>query len=228
MFKISRLLKKKTAYFIIGIAIACLVLGPLFGMLLDKMTVYEGKPKVIQEDSSTGLTNAFAYPVTLSKDQKLIVEISEFYPNSSITIKIIAKSVYNQEFSLDNPPGGIPGLQFVYSEFGWGSSPADSTIGASSLTLPGNGIYFYIEFMGDRGGVWPEISLISWPGDYYVIVYGTNTGPVSDTNVTFDITIKVDGPGEALNNLLILVGALIIVAYVMAALVSVLKANYLR
>ena len=78
--------------------------------------------------------------------------------------------------------------------------------------------------MGDRVGD----SLISWPGDYYVIVYGINTGPVSDTNVTFDITIKVDGPGEALNNLLILVGALIIVAYVMAALVSVLKANYLR
>jgi hypothetical protein len=224
MFKISRLLKKKTAYFIIGIGIICLVLGPLFGMLLDKMTLYDGKPEVIQEDSSIGLTNAFGYQVTLSKDQKLIVEISEFYPNSSITIKIIAKSVYNREFSLDSNPGGIPGLQFVYSEFGWGSSPAGSTVGASSLTLPSNGIYFYIEFMGDRVGD----SLISWPGDYYVIVYGTNTGPVSDTNVTFDITIKVDGPGEALNNLLILVGALIIVAYVMAALVSVLKANYLR
>jgi len=224
MFKISRLLKKKTAYFIIGIAIACLVLGPLFGMLLDKMTVYEGKPKVIQEDSSTGLTNAFAYQVTLTKDQKLIVEISEFYPNSSITIKIIAESVYKRGYSLDSNPGGIPGLQFVYSEFGWGSSPAGSTNGATSLSLPSSGIYFYIEFMGDRVGD----SLISWPGDYYVIVYGTNTGPVSDTNVTFDITIKVDGPGEALNNLLILIGALIIVVYVMAALISVLKANYLR
>ena len=140
MFKISRLLKKKTAYFIIGIGIACLILGPLFGMLLDKMTIMEGKPKVIQEDSSTGLTNAFGYPVTLTKDQKLIVEISEFYPNSSITVKIIAKSVYDRAYSLDSNPGGISGLQFVYSEFGWGSSPAGSTNGASSLSLPSSGI----------------------------------------------------------------------------------------
>ena len=224
MLKISRLLKKKTAYFIIGIGIACLVLGPLFGILLDKMAIYESKPRVIQEDSSSGITKAFAYPVTLSKDQKLVVEISEFYPNSSVTIKIIAKSVHNLAYSLNSTPGGISGLQFVYSEFGWGSSPAGSTHGDNSLSLPSDGIYFYIEFMGDRVGD----SLISWPGDYYVVVYGSNSGPPSDTNVSFDITIKVDGPGETLNNLLILVGALILVVYVMAVLVSVLKANYLR
>jgi len=132
--------------------------------------------------------------------------------------------VYDRAISLDSNPGGISGLQFVYSEFGWGSSPAGSTVGVSSLSLPSSGIYFYIEFMGGRVGD----SLISWPGDYYVIVYGTNTGPVSDTNVYFDITIKVDGPGQTLTNLLILVGALILVAYVMLVLISVLKANYLR
>lgn len=125
---------------------------------------------------------------------------------------------------MDSVPGGVTGLEFVYSEFGWGSSPAGSTVGTNSLTLPSSGIYFYIEFMGDRVGD----SLISWPGDYYVIVYGSNSGPVSDTNVAFDITIKVDGPGETLNNLLILIGVLILIVYVMAALVSVLKANYLR
>ena len=220
--KLSRLLKKKTAYFIIGIGIICLVLGPLLGILFDKTSIYEGKPQVVQEASSTSIRNAFAQPVTLSKDQKLIIEISEFYPNSSVTIRIIAKSVYDREFSQDNPPPS--GLQFVYSEFGWGNSPGGSTTGTNSLSLPSSGIYFYIEFMGGRDG----ISLISWPGDYYVIVYGSNSGPPSNTNVSFDITIKTDGPGETLNNLLILVGALIIVVYVMAVLVSVLKANYLR
>jgi len=224
MLKISRLLKKKTAYIIIGIGVACLVLGPLFGILLDKMTIYERKPQVIQEDSTTSVRNAFAQAVTLSKDQKLIVEISEFYPNSSVTIRIITKSVFDRAYSLDDPPGGLSGLEFVYSEFGWGSSPAGSTVGTTSLSLPGNGIYFYIEFMGDRVGD----SLISWPGDYYVIVYGSNSGPVTDTNVAFDITIKVDGPGQALNNLLILIGAFILVVYIMAVLISVLKANYLR
>ena len=222
--KISRLLKKKTAYFIIGIGVICLVLGPLLGILLDKTTIYEGKPQVIQEDSTTSIRNAFAQQVTLTKDQKLIVEIAEFYENSSVTIRIVAKSAYDQAYSLDSAPGGIPRLEFVYSEFGWGSSPAGSTSGDNSLNLPSDGIYFYIEFMGSRDG----ISLITWPGDYYVIVYGTNSGPPSATDVAFDITIKVDGLGETLSNLLVLIGALIIVVYVLAVLVSVLKANYLR
>ncbi|MFX1288191.1 MAG: hypothetical protein ACFFFY_06500 [Promethearchaeota archaeon] len=220
----SRLLKKKTAYLIIGISIACLILGPLLGILLDKMTVYEGKPEIIQEDSNTSIRDAFAYPVTLNKDQKLIIEIAEFYENSSVTIRIVAKSAYDQAYSLDNPPGGVSNLEFVYSEFGWGSSPGGSTFGANSLTLPSNGIYFYIEFMGDRVGD----SLVSWPGDYYIIVYGLNSGPPSVTSVVFDITIKIDGPGQALNNFLILIGIAILLIYVMAVLVSVLKANYLR
>ena len=222
--KLSRLLKKKTAYFIIGIGILCLVLGPLLGILLDKTSISEGKPQSVQEASTSSIRSAFAQPVTLSKDQKLIVEISEFYENSSVTIRIVAKSSYDQAYSLDNAPGGIPRLEFVYSEFGWGSTPAGSTVGDNSLSLPSDGIYFYIEFMGDRTGD----SLISWPGDYYVIVYGSNSGPPSVTSVYFDITIKVDGPGETLNNIFILIGVLIIVIYVMAVLISVLKANYLR
>ena len=220
----SRLLRKKTAYLIIGIAIVCIIMGPILGILLDKMTVYEAKPTIIQEDSSSGLTRAFAQEVTLSKDQKLIVEISQFYPNASVTIKILAKSVYDRAYSLNNTPGGLTGLQFVYSEFGWGQSPAGSTTGTNVLSLPTNGIYFYIEFMGDRVGD----SLVSWPGDYYVIVYGSNSGPASIRTVPFDITIKVDGPGEALNNFLILAGVIIIIIYVMAVLISILKANYLR
>jgi len=224
MLKMSRLLKKKTAYIIIGISIACLILGPVMGILFDKITVYDKKLELIQEDSSSGITEAFAYPVTLSKDQKLIVEISEFYTNTTVYIKIIAKSAYEQAISLNSTPGSIPGLQFVYSEFGWGSSPSGSTNGDSLLILPNNGIYFYIEFMGDRVGD----SLISWPGDYYVIVYGTNSGPASAQDVYFDINIKVDGPGETLNNLFIFIGALILFAYAALALISILKANYLR
>ena len=194
------------------------------GLLFDKMTIYDKKPQLIQEDSNNYITEAFAHPVTLSKDQKLIVEISEFYPNTTVTIKIITKSAYDRRFSMNDTPG-LPGLEFVYSKFGWGASPAGSTDDATELTLsPGSDIYYYIEFMGHRY----QDSLISWPGDYYVIVYGTNFGPASVTDVFFDISIKVDGPGETLNNLLIIIGAIILVAYAALALVSILKANYLR
>ena len=222
--KMSRFLKKKTAYFFIGIGIACLILGPLLGVLLDKMIVYDRKTEVIHEDSSSYIRDAFAYPVTLAKDQKLIIEIAEYYENSSVTIRIVAKSAYDQAYSLNSAPGGITHLDFVYSEFGWDPYQyyEPSGTGVDTLSLPTNGMYFYIEFMGDRNGD----TLISWPGDYYVIVYGANSGP--STSVAFDITIKVDGPGQELNNIFVLIGALIIIIYVMAVLISVLKANYLR
>jgi len=200
-----------------------LILGPVIGLIFDKVTLYDKDIQPMQEDSNSGLTKAFAYKVTLSKDQKLIVEISEFYPNTSITIKIIAEGLYDQAYSLNSTPSGISGLQFVYSEFGWGTSPSGSTNGATALSLPSSGIYYYIEFMGDRTGD----SLISWPGDYYVIVYGTNSGPASALDVNFDITIKVDGPGDTLNNLLMMVGALVLVAYAALALISILKVNYI-
>jgi hypothetical protein len=154
----------------------------------------------------------------------MTVKRSDFYPNSSVTIRILAKSTYLRAHSLNSTTSGVAGLQFVYCEFGYGTTPAGSTNGANTLTMPTNGIFFYIEFMGDRVGD----SLISWPGDYYVVVYGSNSGPASDVDVPFDIQMKVDGPGEMLYNYLILIGVLIILIYLMVALTSVLKANYLR
>jgi hypothetical protein len=223
MVKTNKFLKKKTAYIILGIGAICLILGPIFGVALDKMTIYDSKPEIIQEDS-VRITKAFAHKVTLNRDQKLIIVISDFYPNSSVTIRILAKSTYDKAYSDNVTTNSVFGLEFVYSEFGYGASPSGSTWGADTLTLPASGIYFYIEFMGDRTGD----SLISWPGDYYVVVYGSNSGPASDLNVLFDIQIKVDGPGEALYNAFILIGVLIILIYLMVALISVLKANYLR
>ena len=224
MVKSNKFLKKKTAYIILGIGAICLILGPVFGIVLDKMTIYDSKTESIQENSADGMIDAFAYPVTLNKDQKLIIIISDFYPNSTVTIMILAKSMYQRAYSMNSTTSGVIGLEFVYSEFGYGTTPAGSTDSANSLTLPDDGIYFYIEFMGDRAGY----SLISWPGDYYIVVYGSNIGPASDINVLFDIQIKVDGPGETLYNIFILIGVLIILIYLMVALISVLKANYLR
>ena len=200
MVEMNKILKKKTAYIILGIGALCLILGPIFGVALDKMTIYDSKPEIIQEDS-VRITKAFAFPVTLDRDQKLIIVISDFYPNSSVTIRILAKSTYDRAYSENDTTSSVSGLQFVYSEFGYGATPAGSTVGTNTLTLPANGIFFYIEFMGDRTGD----SLISWPGDYYVVVCGSNSGPASEINVLFDIKIKVDGPGEALYNFFILI-----------------------
>ena len=224
MAKWDNLLKKKTAYLIVGIGIICLILGPILGIVLNKTIVFGAKPEVITESSVSGITRAFAQPVTLAKDQKLTVEISEFYQNCSITIKILAKSTYESAYRVNSTPGSISGLDFVYSVFGWGTTPSGGTSGATALSLPGNGLYLYIEFMGTRSGD----ALISWPGDYFVIVYGTNSGGPTDIKVSFDITIAVDGPGDVLLNLFILVGAFLLILYFVAAVIVILRKNYFR
>ena len=78
--------------------------------------------------------------------------------------------------------------------------------------------------MGTRSGD----ALISWPGDYFVIVYGTNSGGPTDIYVSFDITIAVDGPGDLLLNLFILVGAFLLILYFIAAVIVILRKNYFR
>jgi len=227
MVEMNKILKKKTAYIILGIGALCLILGPIFGVALDKMTIYDSKPEIIKEDSADGMREAFAHKVTLNRDQKLIIEISDFYENSSVTIIILTNSVYKKAYSENSTTSNAIGSQFVYSKFGYGTDPKYSTEGDNTLTLPdaiSGAISFYIEFMGGRNGDY----LISWPGDYYVVVYGSNSGPASKVNVLFDIQIKIDGPGEALYNFFILIGVLIVLIYLMVALTSVLKANYLR
>jgi hypothetical protein len=222
--KLDGLLRKKGAYIFVGIAVLCLILGPILGIVLKKVTIYENYPEVIQEDSTAGITRAFAHPFTLAKDQKLIVELSEFYPNSSVTFKIIAKSTYDFAVIGNNTPGSLSGLQFVYSVFGWGTSPAGGTQGTTAIGAPSNGLYLYIEFMGTRSGD----ALISWPGDYYVIIYGTNSGGATDINVLFDIKMSLDGPGDILFNLFILVGVFMLLFYFLAAIITILRKNYFR
>jgi hypothetical protein len=224
MAKWDGLLKKKSAYLIIGIAIICLILGPILGTFLKTTIVYQAKPEVIQEDSVSGITRAFDQSVTLAKDQKLIIEIAEFYPNSSVTLKILAKSTYQSAKIANSTPGSISGLDFVYSVFGWGTSPSGGTQGATALSLPSNGLYLYIEFMGTRSGD----ALISWPGDYVVIAYGTNSGGPTDIDVSFDITISVDGPGDILLNVFVLLGVFLLMFYFIAAVIVILRKNYFR
>ncbi|MFW9949227.1 MAG: hypothetical protein ACFFKA_03755 [Candidatus Thorarchaeota archaeon] len=189
--------------------------------LKDREEIYN---EVIQEYSVSGITQAYAKEVSLAKDQKLIIEIAEFYPNCSVTIKILAKSTFNEAMIANSTPGSIGGLDFVYSVFGWGTTPSGGTNGATALTLPSNGLYLYIEFMGTRSGD----ALISWPGDYVVIVYGSNFGDPTDINVWFDITVAVDGPGDLLLNLFILVGVFLLIFYFIAAVIVILRKNYFR
>jgi hypothetical protein len=78
--------------------------------------------------------------------------------------------------------------------------------------------------MGTRSGD----ALISWPGKYVVIVYGSNSGGATDINVKFDIKIAVDGPGDLLFNIFLLAGAFLLIFYFIAVVIVILRKNYFR
>ena len=197
---------QKRGKILVIIGVILLIAGPVLGLLTDKLTLFSVAPVPIQDDSSSGIQKSFAFPTSLAKNQKLVIEFSVYYANISATLKIIGKGTYDAAYAANSSPTGISGLNFVYSEFTWGQSPSSSTVATSSRTINEDG-FWYIEFAGTTSGDY----IVSRPGDYVVIVYGTNSGP--STQVLFNITIKVDGPGEFLQNLFIAVGIIILVCY---------------
>jgi len=195
-------------FLIVGIAF--LVLAPILGYTLDKSTLVDRRPVTIGEDSSAGLTKAYAFGFYLASNQKTRIEFSVYFANVTATIKIFGKGYYDQQYALNNTPGSMTGLDFIYSQFVWGDDPRDFTFSASSRTITYNG-YWYIEFAGDTTGDF----LISIPGSYVVVVYGNNDGPAAYTNIRFNIELKIDGSGELLERIFYYIGAGMILAAIL-------------
>lgn len=188
-----------TAILVLGIVF--LILAPILGYAFEKSDLLDRRGITINEDSSNGLQKAFARQVSISKGQKLSIDFSVSYANVSATIKIFGKGFYDQRFALNSSPPGLTGQNFVRSQFVWGQPPRDFTDSVNSQTITNNG-YWYIEFGGDTDGDY----VISIPGRYVVVVYGDNNGPSADTAVIFNLRIRIDGPGDFLEELFYYLG----------------------
>ena len=202
--------RKKISMIIFIVGIAFLVLAPILGYYLDKSTIVERRPATIGEDSSAGLTKAFASGFTLASNQKARIEFSVYFANVTSTIKIFGKGYYDQQYAANNTPGSMTGLDFVYSQFVWGQSPSSFTYDDNSRTITYNG-YWYIEFAGGTNNDY----LISIPGSYVVVVYGNNDGPAANTNIRFNIVLKIDGSGELFERIFYYIGAGVILAAIL-------------
>ncbi len=199
--------KKLLKLFLI-LAVILIIAGPLLGFFLDKVTIESreaSNPLIIQESSTTTIRDAYHKDITLSRNQMIIIEFSVYYPDVSADLIILGKGTYDQEFAADNPPPGS-GLTFLYSEFTYGQPATYSSSPATVVTISNDG-YWYIEFAGGYSGVGGDY-LISRPGNYVVVVYGNNVGP--GTEVTFNLTVKVDGPGDFLEELFLTIGILLL------------------
>jgi len=205
---------EKKIKILVLISIILIILGPVLGLLLNKVILVD-QSFVISDTSNSDIQNATAIEVSLSKGQKIVIEFSVSTENVSATLKILGKGTYDEEDVPSNPPGPITGKNLIYSQFAFGQTPASQTASATSRSITNEG-YWYIEFAGDVTGDY----LISVPGDYVVIVYGSNTG---GTNVYFDLIVKIDGPGEIVGMLLTLVGIGMLVAILVIGTMGYLK-----
>lgn len=199
---------EKREKLVVLIGIILLIAGPILGFFLDKITLFSAAQVTIPETSDADIQDAFAFHVGLTRNQKLAIEFSVYYPDISATIKIVGKGAYDAAYAINDDPDNLGGQSFVYSQFNWGQEPYQSTYSTTSRTINEDG-YYYIEFAGSTNGDY----LISEPGDYVVVVYGTNAG--SPTDVYFNVTVKMDGPGDFLQNLLLTIGIIILVCFVL-------------
>lgn len=212
-------MQKKSKLFLI-ISIVLLVLGPILGVSFDKVTLVDQKAVIISDDSYTNITVAYDFQLEIQKDQKLIIEFSVHYLNVTAYLKICGKGYYDAEYLAETHPHDLNGEDFVYSEFIYGRSPSAYPSVATStdeVFIEEDG-YYYIEFAGATFIGYSNLRSI--PGPYVIVIYGENNG---GDDVKFDLIIKIDGPGELLELIFILIGIIALVAIIL-----LLSYSYLR
>ncbi len=135
----------------------------------------------IQENSSITIYEAYAFGFTLEKNQKMVIEFSCNYINSTVTMKIIGNGTYQSAKAANttNGPTLLVGKQFVNIEEVYGSYPG-VTYGTSH-TLTNDG-YKKVEFVGNQR--------VNIPGEYVILVYGDNPSTVAtETQVQFNLVV---------------------------------------
>lgn len=186
--------EKKTLAILAIVAVACLILAPLFGLLFETTKLVDRQGIQIKDDSSVSFEDAYALEFSLDTNEKAIIKFSVYYENVTANLKIFGKGKYDAEVSQNgtNDPTTENGRYYMVSEFDWSANPAGDTQRISTAVMDD---FFYIEFMGDGdnlNNIWSE------PGNYVIVVYGTNAWAGAD-DVTFNLTVEVPGAGSILS-----------------------------
>ena len=190
----------KNKSFTIGIVIGIIliIIAPMVGGLFETIRVMKDKDRTISEESSVSMRDVAAYPLTVKRNQKYIIQFSVYTVNVSASLKILGKGQFDSEYQQNatNSPQTVTGKYFLVSQPSWAWDPSSTDDSMTSVTCNQDD-YYYIEFMGDGQSssdlIWNE------PGDYICIVYGTNSF-VNATSVTYNIEISKSGPSRIIKN----------------------------
>lgn len=192
-----------TVFLIIGIAF--IIVGPILGFVLDEITLADQKPATISETSNTSIQSAFTCEFTLERNEKVAINFAVYYPNITARLKILTKYIYDEAYRANDSSGDPTGEYFITTLFRFGLDPI---LDRENIVTVSNQGEIYLEFTGSAT---TTPYFISRPGNYVVIIYGFNSG--TDTDVYFDISVKIDGPGGFLSTLFITIGIIVLLCY---------------
>lgn len=194
-----------------------IIIAPLIGFFANHVIILDRTrdPITIPESNHNAIQEAFAYPLTLKDYQKADIEFSMSLPNSTATLKILDKDIYETNCLLNSSPIEINGEDFLYVQEGYrhgGYSASDFT------TIYEEGSR-HIRF---SGGIYGS-ELVYRPGNYVILVYGSNEGSNGISLLTFNLLVTLDGPGSFIELLLITTGLIFLICYGL-----VITINYIR
>ena len=184
-----------------------ITIAPLIGFYTSHEVILDKSqdPIVISDPNDNTIKEAFAYPFTLKENQKADIEFLMSLSNSTVTLKILEKEIYDKNYLLNSSPMEINGEDFLYvrgSDLYGGNSPSNYT------TIYEEGSR-YIRFSGGTDGS----ELVYRPGNYVILVYGSNEENSQESSLSFNLIITLDGPGNIIEILLITTALLILIFY---------------
>ena len=192
-------------YFLIGfILIASSFVLPVY---FNRTTIEDRKPLSFNSIAADNISDCHARRFSLSKGQSCSVEISDRYENvTAITIMFLTYEEYTLRVIEDRDPDDVVIVrqQFIwrYLEYPQGVGDSDNS---NRYTLGVIDVVYLIDFIGGGSGS----NLVSIPGDYVVVVWGTTS---FGTTVKTNLKIVVDGLGDTLRNVFFTMGWIVLLA----------------
>ncbi len=176
------------------------VLAPILGIAAARATLVDQKEITITKESNLTIQKAYNYNFSVTAGQTVVIKFSVYSENVSATLKILGKGSFDEEYVKNTTlPQDLTGRYFYWTVASWGGSYAY----CPRYVTCSRDDFYNIEFKGDGDGsdIWSE------PGNYVIVVYGTNAGTgASDVNVKFNLTVTIDGMGPIFSTVLNIIG----------------------
>jgi hypothetical protein len=169
--------------------------------------------------SDTNFADAYTLDVPIAEGQRIHVRFSVNKANMTVTLMILSKAEYitilNANVTAPNAVGAGPRLPFVtYNPDLTDTTPNGNNVDMTTLTYSGS---VQFEFGGSATG---DV-VLNVPGDYVILVYGTNDWANDPDNIIpFSLEVTTEGPWKTFE---VLFAVLAFIALAIAGLLALME-----